>query len=103
MSILEVLGLRRRAPAEPDYRARMRATLEKVRMAELQIAESTSLEELDMGRAALQVAHAELQHLIRAAKRERGLEVRSVQEAEELHRQLVANLYDSPARRDLAN
>lgn len=79
----------RRGPERVDYRARMQAALERVRIAELQIAQATEIEELDMGRTALQQAFAEVQHLIRAAKRERGIPLRPIGESEAIHRQVV--------------
>lgn len=71
------------------YRARMQNALERMRLAEMQIAQAKELEELDMGRTALQQAFAEVQHLIRAAKRERGIPVRAVGDSEEIYRSVV--------------
>lgn len=71
------------------YRERMAQVIERVRRAELQIAQAKELEELDMGRTALQQALAEMQHLIRMAKRERGIELRSIEESESRYREMV--------------
>lgn len=78
---------------EPDYYVRMRAALDHIRMAELQLAQATSLEEFDLGRSALQQAHAEVQHIVRQAKRDLGLPLRPIQECEEMHRQMVESMY----------
>lgn len=67
----------------------MQKALDKIRLAELQMAQAGSLEELDLARSAMQQGYAEVQHLIRSAKRERGLALRSVSECEALHRQLL--------------
>ncbi len=88
---LDVLRTRgQRAPGElyPNYSALMQEVLGRVRMAELQIHEALSPEELDVGRSSLMAGWAEVQQLIRTAKRERGLPLRPVAETEELHRKL---------------
>lgn len=83
-------------PSEPEetrlYVAKMHEALERIRVAELQMREATSLEELDVGRSALKAAQAELVQLIRTVKRERGVAVRPVAECEEAHRQILDNL-----------
>lgn len=81
-----------------QYRELMQAALERVRLAELQIAQATELDELDMGRTALQQAYAEVQHLIRAAKREQGIPVRGVGESEEIHQQVLDTIAKRPRR-----
>jgi hypothetical protein len=68
----------------PDYQGLMHRALSRIRTSELQIKESRSLEELDLGRSALLAAQTELQQLIRQVKRERGIAVRPVSETEEL-------------------
>jgi hypothetical protein len=73
---------------EADYQTMMRAALSRVRLAELQIQEATTLEELDVGRSEMMAGWAEVQQLVRQAKRERGIAVRPISETEELHRQL---------------
>lgn len=89
--VSHAMGLRQRVSSE--YVARMRDALEKVRTAELQIAQAGTLEELDLGRSALQQARAEVQHIIRAAKREQGLPLRTISDCEDLHRQLQERLF----------
>lgn len=74
--------------ARPDYFEYMRGALNRIRMAELQIHEATTLEDLDIGRSALLAAQAEVQQLVRSAKRERGITVRPISETEELHRNM---------------
>jgi len=73
---------------KPDYQFMMREALRRIRMAELQIQEATSLEELDLGRSALLSGWAEVQQLVRAAKRERGISVRPIAEIEQRHRDM---------------
>lgn len=75
-------------PARPNYRELMENALKRVRMAELQIQEATSLEELDLGRAAMQSGWAEVQQLVRTAKRERGIAVLPISETEEKHHRM---------------
>ena len=72
----------------PDYQHMMRDALSRIRMAELQIQEATSLEELDLGRSSLLAGWAEVQQLVRTAKRERGITLRPISETEELHRNM---------------
>jgi len=72
----------------PDYQQRMKDALSRIRMAELQIQEATSLEELDLGRSTLLAGWAEVQQLVRTAKRERGITLRPISETEELHRNM---------------
>lgn len=79
------------APARrlsPHYE-RMQAALARLRNAELQIAQATTIEDLDIGRTALAQATAEVQHVIRMAKRERGIPLRSTEETEAIHRALL--------------
>jgi hypothetical protein len=80
-----------RAPAtveEGDYRALMEDALRRIRLSELQIKEATTVEDLDIGRSTLLQAWAEVQQLVRTAKRDRGISVRPVAETEEMHRKL---------------
>lgn len=72
----------------PNYNALMQSALHRVRLAELQIKEATTIEDLDVGRSGLHAAWAEVQQLIRTAKRDRGIPVRSVAETEEMHRRM---------------
>jgi hypothetical protein len=83
------------APAEragPDYRELMKLALERIRTAEVQIREATSLEELDTARASLRAAQAEVVQLVRTVKRERGYPLRPIAECEEMHRRLVESM-----------
>jgi len=73
---------------KPDYQILMHEALRRIRMAELQIQEATSLEELDLGRSALLSGWAEVQQLVRTAKREKGISVRPIAEIEERHRNM---------------
>lgn len=73
---------------EPSHAQIMAATLQRMRLAELQIREATTLEDLDIGRSALLACQAEIQQLIRSAKRERGMTLRPIAETEEMHRNL---------------
>lgn len=72
-----------------QHREAMRLALEKLALASLQIAEARTIEDLDVGRAYYQSALAELQQVIRTAKREWGIPLRPVAECEELHRELL--------------
>lgn len=79
----------RESEKRPDYALLMREALSRIRLAELQIQEATSLEELDIGRSSLVAAQAEVQQLIRSAKRERGIAVRPIAQNEEEYRNLI--------------
>lgn len=86
---LTLLRFVKAPPAEnhsPNYQQLMRATLQRMRLAEIQLQEATSLEELDIARSAMQSCMAEVQQLIRSAKRDRGITVRPIAETEEMHR-----------------
>lgn len=76
----------------PDHRSLMRSALERVETARQMMREARSLEELDLARAALQQAQAEVQHVIRSAKRERGVTVRPIAETERAYQNLWARL-----------
>jgi len=71
-----------------DYRAMMDDALRRIRLSELQIKEAATVEDLDIGRSTLLQAWAEVQQLVRTAKRDRGISVRPVAETEEMHRKL---------------
>ncbi|HEY3364439.1 MAG TPA: hypothetical protein VGK74_05250 [Symbiobacteriaceae bacterium] len=72
----------------PDYQHLMQSALLRVRTAELCIQEARSLEELDTARASMAAAWAEVQQLVRMAKRDRGIAVKPISETEEMHRNL---------------
>lgn len=96
---LDAMGLRSQpGPTElrPNYPLLMKDALHRVRLAELQIREATTLEDLDIGRSSLLAAWAEVQQLVRTAKRERGIAVRPVAETEELHRNLRDRMNHRP-------
>lgn len=99
--LLTQMGLGSRQADSINYTALMQKALMCLRLAELKIREACSLEELDLGRAMAQQALAEVQHLVRKAKLERGVPVRSIFENEELHRQMLDCLARrrSPGRR----
>ncbi len=91
------LGLLRfRAPEpavrEPDHHALMKAALARVETAHQMLREARTLEELDVARSALQQAQAEVQHVIRTAKRERGVALRPIAETEQVYRALRERL-----------
>jgi len=60
----------------------MKAALNRVETARQMMREARTLEELDLARSALQQAQAEVQHVIRTAKRERGVALRPIAETE---------------------
>ena len=84
--------------ATETYADRMLTAVGKVRTAELQVGQATTLDELDLGRCALQQAHAEIQHLIRSAKRELGIPVRDIGESEAMYLRLMRKLNRRPAQ-----
>lgn len=88
---LDLIGFKTsQGPLEvrPNYQLLMEDALRRVRLAELQIREATTLEDLDIGRSSLLAAWAEVQQMVRSAKRERGITLRPVSETEEMHRKL---------------
>lgn len=98
---LRLLGFR--APKneyrEPDHYALMRSALLRVENARQMMREARTLEELDLARSALQQAQAEVQHVIRAAKRERGISLLPIAETEQAYRRLWDRLkggYSNP-------
>ena len=84
---LGLLRLRSQEPAarEPDHHALMKAALARVETAHQMLREARTLEELDLARSALQQAQAEVQHVIRTAKRERGVALRPIAETEKVY------------------
>ena len=72
----------------PNYQQLMREALQRVRNAEICIQEARSLEELDTSRSAMAAAWAEVQQVVRLAKRDQGIALRPIAETEELHRNL---------------
>lgn len=72
----------------PNYQGLMKEALDRVATAERMLREAGSLEQLDLARSAHQSAQAEVQQVIRSAKRERGIALRPIAETEELHRKL---------------
>jgi hypothetical protein len=75
------------------YQQMMKAALNRIHMAELQLKEATSLEELDIARSMLLSGHAEVQQLVRTAKRDRGIALRPIAETEEIHRTLKETMF----------
>lgn len=87
MSLLG-LGGRQENEGRTEHQRLMQSALNRIHMAELQLREATSLEELDIARSAILSGHAEVQQLIRTVKRDRGITVRSIAETEELFRNM---------------
>ncbi|WP_374711631.1 hypothetical protein [Symbiobacterium terraclitae] len=87
---LRLIGFRARKDEhrEPDHHALMRAALQRVENARQMFREARTLEELDLARSALQQAQAEVQHVIRLAKRERGIALMPISETEQAYRRL---------------
>lgn len=81
----------------PNYQDLMANALKRVRTAELCIQEARTLEELDTARASMAAAWAEVQQLVRTAKRDRGIAVKPISETEELHRNLRDFMNHRPA------
>jgi hypothetical protein len=61
-------------------------------LGELHLREATTLEELDIGRSVLLSARAELQQLIRTAKRERGIALRPIAETEQTYQNMLKQM-----------
>ncbi|MFZ5815151.1 MAG: hypothetical protein ACOY93_07585 [Bacillota bacterium] len=83
----------------PNYPQLMREALDRVTSAERMLREASSLEQLDLARSAYQSAQAEVQQVIRAAKRERGIALRPIAETEELYRKMRDFMKESPPDR----
>lgn len=98
---LGLIGIRPRADrGRPEYQKLMREALERIHAAEQMMREAHSLEQLDLARSAYQSAQAEVQQVIRTAKRERGIALRPIAETEELHRKMreLMNSHPEPPR-----
>lgn len=85
-------------PRAPDHYALMKAALSRVETARQMMREARTLEELDLARSALQQAQAEVQHVIRTAKRERGVALRPIAETEKVYRTLWERLKGGRSR-----
>lgn len=86
---LGIFGIRSsREREQPDYQALMRQALDRVDGAERMLREASTLEHLDLARSDLQAGRAQVQQVIRQAKRERGITLRSVTETEEIYRKM---------------
>lgn len=97
---LGAIRLRGDAEAHPPYEEMMDDALRRVRLAELQIREARSVEELDIGRSTLQAAWAEVQSIIRTAKRDRGLTVRTIEETESMFQKMRDHFHHRRAAGD---
>nr|PZN73737.1 MAG: hypothetical protein DIU55_02280 [Bacillota bacterium] len=97
---LRLLRFRTPEPAVPvpDHQALMKAALARVETARQMMREARTLEELDLARSALQQAQAEVQHVIRTAKREQGVALRPIAETEEVYRTLWERLKGRSSR-----
>lgn len=91
-SLLVRVGLAEGDAPLDEYQTMMRAALNRLRLAEVQLREAHSLEQLDLGRTAMQQALAEVQHLVRQAKADRGIPLRSIADTEAMYQRLLAHL-----------
>lgn len=97
---LGLLGIRSgKGNQEPDYQGMMRQALDRISGARRMLQEAGTLEQLDLARSDLQVAQAQIQHLLRQAKRERGITLRTVAETEEIYRQMRAYMNGQESER----
>lgn len=71
-----------------EFPRMMREALHRLEMAQHMLREAHSLEQLDLARSTFMHAQAEVQQVIRLAKRERGIALRPVSETEELYRRM---------------
>lgn len=83
----------------PDYQQMMREALDRAATAERMIQEADCIEQLDIARSALLQAQAEIQQVIRLAKREHGVALRPIAETEEMHRRLRNHMQREKAER----
>jgi hypothetical protein len=79
-----------------NHQEMMRQALDRVATAQLMLREATTLEQLDMARTDLASAHAGLQQVIRQAKRDRGIALRSIPETEAIFRQMREHFRGNP-------
>ncbi len=91
-SLLKRLGLTEAPLSQNEYRWAMDAALTRLRLAEIQLREAATLEQLDLGRTAMQQALAEVQHLVRQAKADRGIPLRSIAETEEMYQRMLVHI-----------
>lgn len=91
--ILERLGVRRSRVDREDHQTQVQEAIGRLRLAELELQQATSLEALDLARARIVAAQYELQQLIRAAKRERGITLRPIAEVEANYLRMLQLLF----------
>lgn len=83
----------------PDYQESMRQALDRMAAAQRMIQEAVTLEQLDLARSDIAAAQAQLQQVIRQAKRDRGIALRPISETEEIHRRIRESINTpEPAR-----
>lgn len=108
MSVLRfigrLLGFKGRTPPPGELEQGWQTALQRYRWATAQVREASSPEELEVAHKAWQAAQADLQWLIRLAKRDQGIPLRSVSETHRayqglLHRLRRAEGAATPARR----
>lgn len=83
-----------------EFPRMMREALHRLEMAQHMLREAHSLEQLDLARSSFMQAQAEVQQVIRLAKRERGIALRPVSETEEMYRRMRDHM--NPALTDRA-
>lgn len=91
-SIGRLLGFKDPDPVPSEAERRWTTALERYRWAEAQVREAATPEELELAHQAWLAAQADLQWLIRLAKRDRGDDLRPVSETHRVYQALLHQL-----------
>lgn len=98
-AIGRLFGFKDPEPVPSEAERRWRAALERYRWAEVQLREAATPEELELAHQAWLAAQADLQWLVRLAKRDQGQALRPVSETHRVYQALLHQLRsdDEPA------
>ena len=91
-AIARLFGFKDPEPVPTEAERRWRAALERYRWAEAQVREAATPEELELAHQAWLAAQADLQWLIRLAKRDQGQSLRPVSETHRVYQALLHQL-----------
>lgn len=91
-SIGRLLGFKAAIAGPSESEERWQVALERYRWADAQVREASSPEELELAHQAWLTAQADLQWLVRLAKRDHGLALRPVSETHRIYQALIHHL-----------
>ncbi|MFZ5825405.1 MAG: hypothetical protein ACOY94_13980 [Bacillota bacterium] len=99
-AIGRLFGFKDPEPVPTEAERRWRGALERYRWAEAQVREAATPEELELAHQAWLAAQADLQWLIRLAKRDQGQTLRPVSETHRVYQALLHQLRSDGAASD---